>query len=451
MSSKKRYMKLAVIIILAISVIFLAAYGIYTFFSRLFTRQIYGENPLPSFTEVPSPSPQVTPDNTPMKLDLSSFEINGNELVIKNCSKNYNYSVYTFPHKLIIFISGRYIEGSSMEIEGTSEIFEKVTVESMGEDSIRVTAHASGAFTAVEDETGSNVIFRLQAQLNKKIVYRNSTSRTFLTLDGMYITDKRDSENKYYTASYSEDGLVYTMKFEKSRMKGLADEKQVYNDSLLNYFQITSDNDYVYMVFKSKKKLVFYPNTRDTDSTLTLIDPENGMNYIVIDPGHGGMDPGSVYESREEKVPAFMLANKLKDLLEENGYSVYMLREEDIFMGLNERVDIANLLNARLYISIHCNSYDDTSVYGTLTLYEYHKDLAVNIQQGMVSEAGVRNMGAVLKDDLLVLGKAAMPAVLIEAGFITNTAEWEKLNSDEHLSKLARGITKGIDDFLKNQ
>ena len=91
---------------------------------------------------------------------------------------------------------------------------------------------------------------------------------------------------------------------------------------------------------------------------------------VVLDAGHGGEDGGTVEQAATEKEINLAVVLKLKELLEEQGIRVVLTRDKDIFMKLEERVQIANGEKADLFISIHCNYYEkDSSIYGLECYY----------------------------------------------------------------------------------
>jgi N-acetylmuramoyl-L-alanine amidase len=176
---------------------------------------------------------------------------------------------------------------------------------------------------------------------------------------------------------------------------------------------------------------------------------------IVLDPGHGGgnpgaVGPGGVYESNVN----LAVGLKLKKLLENSGANVVMTRSTDRYVAapgsslgqeLQARLDIADGNNADVFISLHSNSNENGSIQGAMTFYhaDTAKPLADNIQQHLIKTTGAVNKG-VEPATFYVLRNASMPSVLIEMGFVTNPAEEQKLNSSSYQDKLAQGIYQGI-------
>jgi len=238
---------------------------------------------------------------------------------------------------------------------------------------------------------------------------------------------------------------------------------------------------------KSKKK---------TSPTKHLYKKNNKV--IVLDPGHGGKDPGAVgYKRYREKMVVLYVARYVRDYLQARGYTVYMTRSNDRFIKLSKRTRYANKKKADLFISIHANAsktkkakgietyflspsrsnrakkvaamenkadVDEMSFYGKqsfLMFMNNHKiiasnKLAIDLQQGMLLELrkhykGIVD-GGVREGPFWVLVGAQMPAVLIEVGFITNPKEAKRLVSKSYQKHIAKGIAEGIERyFMKNR
>lgn len=175
---------------------------------------------------------------------------------------------------------------------------------------------------------------------------------------------------------------------------------------------------------------------------------------IVIDPGHGGMDGGCVSGDIVEKDINREIAYQVAKKLRQRGYQVVLARKEDEFVDKNDRVEEANRLGARLYVSIHQNSCEVGSVSGIETWYNESDELgnsrrlAQLVQQETVKATGAVSRELVSDPDLCVTSKSAMPSCLIETGFLSNRKERRKLASAEYQDQLAEGIAKGIDLYL---
>ena len=174
---------------------------------------------------------------------------------------------------------------------------------------------------------------------------------------------------------------------------------------------------------------------------------------IVIDAGHGGIDPGSdqcpgLYESDAN----LQIAILLKDLLETDGATVYMTRETDVYLTNRDRSTYANNMDGEILVSIHLNGSLDHSLNYTQGLYAiWHKDmtLASVLHEQLASDLGIQD-GGLLQFASGVILKADMPATIQEAVFISNTDECIALkdSSGYRQQEIAQSLYEGIDDWF---
>lgn len=182
--------------------------------------------------------------------------------------------------------------------------------------------------------------------------------------------------------------------------------------------------------------------------TLLHREEDDGLFLVVLDPGHGGEDPGAVVDEALEKDINLAVALLVKEQLEEQeGITVFMTREEDVTLSLTERSDFANQENADLYVSIHANSLEDSSFAGIFTFYHPDKNSsrapAEAIQAAVSAASGGLDRG-VRSENYAVLRETNMPAVLVETGFMTCPEELALLVDADYQKLLAQGITQGI-------
>lgn len=178
---------------------------------------------------------------------------------------------------------------------------------------------------------------------------------------------------------------------------------------------------------------------------------------IVLDAGHGGKDQGAKVRNIEEKQLCLRTAYLTKKHLEELGYRVVMTRARDVFLPLTTRVTLANRRKSSLFVSIHYNSAASTEAKGIEVYYyarglpsrkEESKRLATAVLGQMINKTKAKSRG-VKHGNFQVIRETTMPAVLIEAGFITNAEERAKIATQTYLDQLASGIARGVDAFVK--
>jgi len=222
-----------------------------------------------------------------------------------------------------------------------------------------------------------------------------------------------------------------------------------------------------------------------------------GLNVkrIVIDPGHGGKDPGCYRGKIREKDIVLSLARKLASKIrKEIGCKVYLTRNRDVYLPLERRTAIANMKKADLFISLHVNAHRNRRVHGIETyflnmatdknsvmlaarenatseksisdLQKILNDLMLNtkihesnrlahqVEKGLITDLDgrfrhVKNLG-VKQAPFYVLIGAQMPAILVETGFLTNAAERKRLVSKAYQNEVAQGICDGIKGYINS-
>jgi N-acetylmuramoyl-L-alanine amidase len=192
----------------------------------------------------------------------------------------------------------------------------------------------------------------------------------------------------------------------------------------------------------------------------------NGSRIIVLDPGHGGDDVGTAHNGLVEKTLTIDIARRLRALLTSMGWTVRMTRDSDIDpvsqanlasmkadgkpnpsdrAYLQTRCDVANDVNARMFISVHVNYSDSPSVNGT-TFYWYKpqdQQLAQALEKAAIPVAGTTDDGP-KHENFYVIRHTTMPAVLIETAFISNQHDAALLGSPAFLQNMAQGIANGV-------
>ena len=186
-----------------------------------------------------------------------------------------------------------------------------------------------------------------------------------------------------------------------------------------------------------------------------LAAPAAAQRKIVIDPGHGGQDPGGVGTGMQEKNVVLDTCKRFQALLDadtaDNGgggtWTVFMTRGDDTFVELSARASYANSKGADRFMSIHSNAFGDTSANGTET-FSYTGTgegaaLRNLVQDEMIKAWGLTNRGNKTAN-FAVLRETSMPAELHELAFITNATDAQKLASEAERQKAAEAHLKAI-------
>jgi N-acetylmuramoyl-L-alanine amidase len=219
------------------------------------------------------------------------------------------------------------------------------------------------------------------------------------------------------------------------------------------------------------------------------------ISRIIIDPGHGGKDPGATGPRGEkEKDITLAVSKELAARLHEDGYEIFLTRKDDTFIPLEERTAFANKKKADLFISVHVNANEKVSLRGVetyfLNLTTDASALKVADRENAIASKSMSDLQFIIKDltlnarinessrfassiqksIILSLGKAGhsnkdhgvkqapfyvlmgaqMPSILIETGFITNATESKLLQKKSYQNSIIKGIISGINLYVTN-
>lgn len=271
--------------------------------------------------------------------------------------------------------------------------------------------------------------------------------------------------------------------------KGIIKKIDIFAEKTKTNFNLTLDKPYEFIRLNETNTIMY--------KFYAL--PIREIKTIVLDAGHGGIDPGAVgRKGTKEKDINLIIAKILKKRLEDYGLKVFLTRTDDSFVALAERTNFANNKKADLFISIHCNASNNNKkalgfetyflseaktdleraalarengalkyetkdenpvvrdeislILADLTQNEYLKEsynLAYQIQTSAVEilkdvDRGVKQAG------FYVLRGCFMPSVLIECGFLSTLSEEKKLTNSKHRENVARAIYAGIINYIKD-
>lgn len=179
----------------------------------------------------------------------------------------------------------------------------------------------------------------------------------------------------------------------------------------------------------------------------------NGRRVVVIDPGHGGPDPGAIGIGGLREVDIVLpISLQVASLLEQQGVQVVLTRNSDRDLDLDPRVQIAERANADLFVSIHANaiSLSRPDVNGLETYYYSPQGgrLAQVIHNTLVRETGMNDRG-VRRARFYVIRNTSMPAVLVETGFVTGAQDARLLSDPNFRSRMAVAIARGILQYIQ--
>jgi len=327
-----------------------------------------------------------------------------------------------------------------------------------------------------------NIFDKLTLKKNEKeaILLLNS-SFLYLGSNKILINDFIISEQgQYFIPIESAIKVVNYFSFDKNQYHIVDGDIFVMENENNNNIETITENN------SNNTKIV---NNNEINKNINEIN-DNLIKAIILDPGHGGKDPGAVgYNDIKEKDIVLRTALLLKAKLEKNftDKNFFLTRGKDKFIELEERAKIANEIQEKygqsIFVSIHVNASRATKSYGFETwylvnnysrkivkkgeispdkdvenvvnsmlneeIYKESKLLAKNIQNRLEQKIGNVSKNRGIKEEIyFVIKKSVMPAVLVEIGFNTNKFEAIRLTNYSYLDKIAEGIFDGIKDFV---
>lgn len=167
---------------------------------------------------------------------------------------------------------------------------------------------------------------------------------------------------------------------------------------------------------------------------------------VMLDAGHGGVNPGAVYEGRQEKDDALALVLAIGPILQNNGIDVLYTRTTDVYQTPLQKAELANEADVDYFVSIHRNSFPEDNVVSGVESLVYDLsgikyEMAQNIN-AQLETVGFVNLGVQARPNLIVLRRTKMPAVLVEAGFINSNTD--NMLFDANFQAIAQAIADGI-------
>ena len=361
-----------------------------------------------------------------------------------------------------------------LTLAGCGRKYEPVEVPTLEEASGDITLEngEETAAVSIENETGNekNGTEKPGGQAGTsahEAAVTTETAPAFTAVDEtVYVTGSQVNIRK----SAGTGGAVIT-----TVSRGTALKRTGYSDSWSRV--IYQDQEcYISSSFVSKEQ-----PAPELETTAPAVTGSGSGKIIAIDPGHqakGNSEKEPIGPGASEKkakvasgtqgnatgIPEYKLtlavSLKLKEELLGRGYQVYMIREtDDVNISNAERAEMANKSGADIFVRVHANSLNDTSVHGALTmcqtsknpyngnLYSKSSALSKAVVKGICDTTGFKNRGVQETDTMSGINWCKIPVTIVEMGFMSNAEEDKKMATDEYRAKIAKGIADGIDAY----
>jgi N-acetylmuramoyl-L-alanine amidase len=302
------------------------------------------------------------------------------------------------------------------------------------------------------------------------------------------VSDKKTVRTDF--SPYTESGYLYISAMTADKIKSLVSagtQKEPAAEQVIKPVQaVTALAPKPTAAVKQTEVMKEEAVTAEESKPVTTIKKASGRKLIVLDPGHGGNDPGAIgFEGLNEKDVVLRVAQRVKDYLKPYNADVLLTRNTDEFITLKNRAIFANSRKADLFVSIHCNASNNRTASGTRSYiynrvasskeaaeaakfenkntgafdfimndlrksaYEYLSiELAGNIQRDLINGLKLKWLPTE-RAPFYVIANTNMPSVLVEIAFISNPNEENKLKTNEFKDKVANNIALGITQYME--
>lgn len=294
----------------------------------------------------------------------------------------------------------------------------------------------------------NKLMLETEGSVTPQVFRMSAPERIVIDLPNTFFSEKFRSEHGFSAQGSGEMTIMDDPDVTKVRYAMFSDKPS----TLRIVIDLTSSKNYTVNNDDSGLIIIDLNAAEDASGKLPVLPPAgNGKKTVVIDPGHGGTDPGVISISGV-KESDFNLALSLKVaalLQEETNIHLVMTRNDDTYPTRDERAQLANDIKADIFVSIHANGATTSSPNGTETLYTRNesKQLAKVMHKHLIKATGLRDRSAKYQN-VLVTRETKMPAVLLEVGFMSNPVEEALLLQEEFQNRVAEGIVEGIKEYL---
>lgn len=415
-------------------------------------------------TEIPDLDNTEVPkdDSTESKIDYSliisaikyNATSNRTRVIFDGKIDDYHSFFLEEPKRLVVDIYN-----AKLEIEGPKVVTPKnkaiteIEIAQYDETTVRVVFDLSTGVKYEIKERNDELQIDIEEPSYRNIEYELGEEQATLKLLNVDIDNLLLKKNKSQN--------TYTISYSSSKFNTGSGTINV-SDDFVKKISITKTK----VTVNAKTNMSYTAKQVGEDVIITMVKAnENADKIILLDAGHGGNDPGSINGSYYEKKFNLAILLKLKEMLEDEGYTVYATREKDVTLTVNDRVGIAteDYPEASLYVSIHNNSVENKNYSGTLVMYcprdtsEYgitNKQFASYVLEELVKELDTINRGFIVVKETdtskRVLTELPMPSILCEVAFVSNDEEAARLDTEEFQEAAALAIFNGIEKTLED-
>lgn len=415
----------------------------------------------------PVDKPVVDLSNKVMK--VTNEKVDGQEAIVIHGTKDIKHKIIKLknPERIVVDLLDSTLQGSTFyEFDYELGFIKGVRVSQFVPDK-NYNADDKIVRLVLDTKDGSlNPDVKVEQHKNKIVIFpeKNFWENMNYYVDGMSRTLTINNDIKTnYSVDYDSANKCMEITIPKNAVD-LTEGSSSIRDNLVDSIKIVEDSSDMKVILQFTKNIEYNLLSNDIDNKVVLqikgkSNQKPGERVIVIDPGHGGAQPGSISPNGvKEKDINLEISLKVERELRNAGYNIIMTRDEDSTLGLSERPAIANENFADLFISIHGNSFTNSAVNGIEVWYvtaasdsEKEKGqvkLAKDVLDEMIKETGANNRGVKKSSGLVVLKQSKMPAILIEVGFLSNAEEEKLIIDDNYQDRIVKGIVSGVKKYF---
>ena len=386
---------------------------------------------------------------------LNQLDLDNEVFNISGASQLTSSSFYlSSPERLVIDIPGVAINSSfdaNKFYPNSPFIKEMNSFYHSSENKLRITLK-------LQDDTKREEIEIKQNPTSIDVVYKSKKPKNSnLTFSSDRVTSKFDLRlaSSYNATAINFDMFSNTIEFTiPTAMANLQNEIRSIDDRNISTIEVINLGAESKIKFKLKDRVSYTLTDNGMSSKIGIKFTKQSSTtpIIVVDAGHGAKDPGAVSGGAKEKDINLIISEKLSARLIQEGYSVTTTRNTDVFIELADRSNVANNIDADLFISIHHNAASNSSANGIETLYypsDDNKSIAIIMHEEMLKASGAKDRKIITRSDLSVLRRTLMPATLLELGYMTNSTELANLQDDAYQNAMVEGIVKAVNRYFK--
>ncbi|MCT4620596.1 MAG: N-acetylmuramoyl-L-alanine amidase family protein [Marinisporobacter sp.] len=401
----------------------------------------------------------------------------GLDAIVIETEEEPQYNVMDFGNKVVVDVINAQLAVEQSEIP----------IGEMGVTRIRTAQFAPDDNYDADDKIVRVVLDLEEGQSLKNIFVQDEGTNIFVYTNKIPIDPSKDEKMEYihyqredmnrsfvrltlkelgeYNVDYATITNELIVKVPKNKIE--LEEKIVnIDDSLIKSIRVNEDDDYYYMALQLKDTTDYRIETTDQYTEEIIIKFENRRiktssysgRLVIIDPGHGGKDPGASNKALNlvEKELTLDTSLRLNDLLKKAGFTTYMTRNDDRTLDLYGRPEVANGLGGAVFVSIHYNYAENKKVSGIEMLYvdDPNRDckrFAKTIQEEMIKALKAKDRGIKNEPEFVVIRETNMPSVIAEVGFISNPTEGSLVRTAEYRQKAAQALFNGIKRYFDEE